>query len=160
MLLEAKPHGLRNSQIPDVFGLRLPDLIGARRADDAGRSRQDRETKIFVRAGIPLRPPPQCPLKLKSHAACSPWAEYTAMGEAGILHKDGRVELLAGEVIQMAAIGNRCLFCTDALNMLPVLTLSGRAIVRAQGSITAQSQSSMRPLASQNFGLPTSVLAK
>ena len=47
-------------------------------------------------------------------------AEYLAMGEAGILHEDEHVELLAGEIIQMAAIGNRHLFCTDALTMLLV----------------------------------------
>ena len=62
-------------------------------------------------------------------------AEYMAMGEAGILHEDEHVELLAGEIIQMAAIGNRHLFCTDALNMLLAPALVGRAIVRVQGSI-------------------------
>lgn len=40
-------------------------------------------------------------------------AEYLAMGEAGILHEDEHVELLAGGIIQMAAIGNRHLFCTE-----------------------------------------------
>ena len=62
-------------------------------------------------------------------------AEYMAMGEAGILHEDEHVELLAGEIIQMAAIGNRHLFCTDSLTMLLVPALVGRAIVRVQGSI-------------------------
>ena len=62
-------------------------------------------------------------------------AEYLAMGEAGILHEDEHVELLAGEIIQMAAIGNRHLFCTDALTMLFAPALVGRAIVRVQGSI-------------------------
>ena len=62
-------------------------------------------------------------------------AEYMAMGEAGILHEDERIELLAGEIIQMAAIGNRHLFCTDALNMLFAPALVGRAVVRVQGSI-------------------------
>lgn len=62
-------------------------------------------------------------------------AEYMAMGEAGILHEDEHVELLAGEIVQMAAIGNRHLFCTDALNTLLVPPLVGRAIVRVQGSI-------------------------
>ena len=62
-------------------------------------------------------------------------AEYLAMGEAGILHEDERVELLAGEIIEMAAIGNRHLFCTDALTMLFAPALVGRAIVRVQGSI-------------------------
>ena len=62
-------------------------------------------------------------------------ADYTAMAEAGILHEDEHLELLAGEIIQMAAIGNRRLFCTDSLNMLLVPALAGRAIVRVQGSI-------------------------
>ena len=62
-------------------------------------------------------------------------AEYMAMGEAGILHEDERIELLDGEIIQMAAIGNRHLFCTDALTMLFAPALAGRAIVRVQGSI-------------------------
>ena len=61
--------------------------------------------------------------------------EYTAMGEAGILHEDEHVELLAGEMIQLAAIGNRRLFCTDSLTTLLVPALVGRAIVRVQGSI-------------------------
>lgn len=62
-------------------------------------------------------------------------AEYMAMGEAGILHEDEHVELLAGEIIRTAPIGNRHLFCTDALNMFLVPALVGRAIVRVQGSI-------------------------
>ncbi len=62
-------------------------------------------------------------------------AEYLAMGEAGILHEDEHVELLAGEIIQLAAIGNRHLFCTDSLTTLLVPALLGRAIVRARGSI-------------------------
>ena len=62
-------------------------------------------------------------------------AEYLTMGEAGILHEDEYVELVAGEIIQMAAIGNRHLFCTDALTMLFAPALVGRAIVRVQGSI-------------------------
>ena len=62
-------------------------------------------------------------------------AEYLAMGEAGILHEDEHVELLAGEIIQMAAIGNRHLYCTDSLTTLLVPALVGRAVVRVQGSI-------------------------
>ena len=62
-------------------------------------------------------------------------AEYMAMGEAGILGEDERIELLAGEIIKMAPIGNPHLFCTDALTMLLVPALVGRAVVRVQGSI-------------------------
>ena len=62
-------------------------------------------------------------------------AEYMAMGEAGILGEDERIELLAGEIIEMAPIGNRHLFATDALTMLLAPALVGRAVVRVQGSI-------------------------
>jgi Uma2 family endonuclease len=62
-------------------------------------------------------------------------AEYMAMGEAGILGEHERIELLAGEIIEMAPIGNRHLFATDALTMLLAPALVGQAVVRVQGSI-------------------------
>ena len=71
--------------------------------------------------------------------------EYMAMGEAGILHEDERIELLGGEIIKMAAIGNRHLFCTDALTMLLAPALVGRAIVRVQGSIQLDNYSAPEP---------------
>ena len=39
--------------------------------------------------------------------------EYLALGAAGILAKDERVELLDGEIIQMAPIGNRHMNSVD-----------------------------------------------
>ena len=39
--------------------------------------------------------------------------EYLALGAAGILAKEERVELLDGEIIQMAPIGNRHLNSVD-----------------------------------------------
>ena len=57
------------------------------------------------------------------------------MAEAGILQEDERIELLAGEIVRMAPIGDPHLFSTDALNMLMAPGLAGRAIVRVQGSI-------------------------
>ena len=72
-------------------------------------------------------------------------AEYMAMGEAGILRNDERVELLAGEIVKMSPIGNPHLFCTDALNTLLVPPLVGRAIVRVQGSIQLDGHSAPQP---------------
>jgi Uma2 family endonuclease len=72
-------------------------------------------------------------------------AEYMAMGEAGILGEDERIELLAGEIIQMAPIGNPHQFCTDSLTTLLVPALVGRAIVRVQGSIQLDDRSAPQP---------------
>ncbi|WP_449416730.1 Uma2 family endonuclease [Phormidium nigroviride] len=41
--------------------------------------------------------------------------EYHLMGEAGILGEDDRVELIEGEIIQMAAIGTRHASCVNRL---------------------------------------------
>ena len=43
-------------------------------------------------------------------------AEYERMGRAGILHEDDRVELIEGEVLQMAPIGDRHAGRTNRLN--------------------------------------------
>ncbi len=61
--------------------------------------------------------------------------EYVAMGEAGILKQDERIELMSGEIVHMAPIGDPHLFCTDALNMWLAPALAGRVVVRVQGSI-------------------------
>jgi Uma2 family endonuclease len=42
--------------------------------------------------------------------------EYHLMGEAGILGEDDRVELIEGEIVQMAAIGTRHASCVKRLN--------------------------------------------
>ena len=45
--------------------------------------------------------------------------EYQSMSRAGILAGDERVELLGGEIIVMAAIGNRHAACVLRLNTVP-----------------------------------------
>ena len=72
-------------------------------------------------------------------------AEYLAMGEAGILHEDERIELLDGEIIHMAPIGDPHLFSTDALTMQIVPHVAGRAVVRVQGSIRLDDHSAPEP---------------
>ncbi len=61
--------------------------------------------------------------------------EYLALGAAGILAKEERVELLDGEIIQMAPIGNRHMNSVDWLGHLMRESLGRRAMVRIQGSI-------------------------
>ena len=68
-------------------------------------------------------------------------AEYYALGEAGILCEDERVELLDGEIIVMAPIGDNHLFSTDELTMMFVPPLVGRAKVRVQGSVALDDSS-------------------
>ena len=61
--------------------------------------------------------------------------EYLALGAAGILAKEERIELLDGEIIQMAPIGNRHLNSVDWLGLLMQEAIGRRAMVRVQGSI-------------------------
>lgn len=61
-------------------------------------------------------------------------AEYHRMVEAGILDEDDRIELICGEIIELSPIGRGHLSCTDKLTMTLAPALSGRAIVRVQGS--------------------------
>ncbi len=72
-------------------------------------------------------------------------AEYKAMAEAGILHEDERIELLVGEIVRMAPIGDPHLFCTDSLTTLLVPALAGQAIVRVQGSIQLDDHTAPQP---------------
>ena len=61
--------------------------------------------------------------------------EYLALGAAGILAKEERIELLDGEIIQMAPIGNRHMNSVDWLADLMRESIGRRAMVRVQGSI-------------------------
>ena len=61
--------------------------------------------------------------------------EYLALGAAGILAKEERVELLDGEIVCMAPIGNRHLNSVDWVAHLMRPAIGSRAMVRVQGSI-------------------------
>lgn len=71
--------------------------------------------------------------------------EYHQMGHAGILNEDDRVELIKGEIVQMASIGSRHAACVDRLTQLLVLRLTGRAIVRVQNPIYLSEYSEPQP---------------
>jgi Uma2 family endonuclease len=61
--------------------------------------------------------------------------DYHRMGEAGILSKEDRVELIDGEVVAMSPIGPRHSACVSRANQALVLATGGRAIVQPQGAV-------------------------
>ena len=71
--------------------------------------------------------------------------ECLALGAAGILNKEERVELLDGEIIQMAPIGNRHQNSVDWSADLMREAVGNRAMVRVQGSIQLDDVSAPQP---------------
>ncbi len=61
--------------------------------------------------------------------------EYLAMGDAGILRAEDRVELIDGDVVAMTPIGRRHVALVNRLNHLFVARLGDGAIVQPQGSL-------------------------
>jgi Uma2 family endonuclease len=61
--------------------------------------------------------------------------EYHRMAEVGLLAPDARVELIEGEIIDMAPIGGSHQSVVDYLTERFILALTGKAIVRTQGSV-------------------------
>ncbi|MCI0437075.1 MAG: Uma2 family endonuclease, partial [Gemmatimonadetes bacterium] len=61
--------------------------------------------------------------------------EYYAMAEAGILTGDDRVELIEGEIVQMAAIGSHHAACVDRLTRMLVQQTGDAAVVRVQNPV-------------------------
>ncbi len=72
-------------------------------------------------------------------------AEYHRMAETGILHPSQRVELIQGEIVDMAPIGRRHLAVVDRLNRSLVLALADQAIVRVQGALRLDDFSEPQP---------------
>lgn len=71
-------------------------------------------------------------------------ADYHRMVEAGILDEDDRVELIEGEIVDMTPIGWRHQARVDHLAEL-FRDLTGRAILRVQGSIWLSERSEPQP---------------
>jgi Uma2 family endonuclease len=67
------------------------------------------------------------------------------MAEAGILGEDDRVELLEGQLIEMASIGPRHALAVDALTELLVLGAQGQAVVRVQNPVVLDDISEPQP---------------
>lgn len=71
--------------------------------------------------------------------------EYHRLGEAGILDEDDRVELLEGQLVDMAPIGPRHALAVDALTELLVTAVVGRAGVRVQNPIELDDATEPQP---------------
>jgi len=71
--------------------------------------------------------------------------EYYQMAAAGILHEDDRVELIEGEIIQMAAIGSRHAGCVNRLTRWFVLHVAEQAVVTIQNPIRLNNRSEPQP---------------
>ncbi|QIN79442.1 Uma2 family endonuclease [Rubrobacter marinus] len=71
--------------------------------------------------------------------------EFHKMAEAGILHEDDRIELIEGELIEMAAIGTRHFACVNTLTRLLVRTVGDAAIVSVQNPVALRSDSEPQP---------------
>lgn len=71
--------------------------------------------------------------------------EYYAMAEAGILTENDRVELLDGEIVVMAPIGNRHQSSVDGHGEMFTLRLQGRANVRIQGPVRLDDDNEPEP---------------
>jgi len=71
--------------------------------------------------------------------------EYEAMGRAGILGEDDRVELIEGEIIEMSPIKEPHASCVRRLNWLLPRAIRDRAIVDAQNPIVLSERSEPQP---------------
>ncbi len=71
--------------------------------------------------------------------------EYHRLVELGFLTENDRVELIHGEIIQMAAKGTRHTTCCSNLLEELVLLVAGKATLRCQDPITLYSNSEPEP---------------
>jgi Uma2 family endonuclease len=71
--------------------------------------------------------------------------EYHRMGAAGILHEDDRVELIEGELIAMAPIGERHAGTSMSLNMALVRAVGDRAIVSVANPVRLDMHNEPQP---------------
>jgi Uma2 family endonuclease len=72
-------------------------------------------------------------------------AEYERMGEVGILGEDDRVELIRGEILELAPIGHRHAAFVNNLTQLLVTRLGGEAIVSVQNPVVVADDSLPQP---------------
>jgi Uma2 family endonuclease len=71
--------------------------------------------------------------------------DYEGMIESGILDENDRVELIDGEIIEMAAVGSQHAGCVNGLNEWYILRLHGRAIISIQNPVRLRPRSEPEP---------------
>ena len=71
--------------------------------------------------------------------------EYHRMVEVGILNEDDRVELIRGEIVEMAPIGIQHAVCVARLTEILLVRLRGRATLWPQNPLTIQPDSEPQP---------------
>ena len=71
--------------------------------------------------------------------------EYHRMAEVGIFHPDERVELIEGEIVEMAPIGPRHAGCVINVNRLFITRLGDRAVISPQNPVVIQPRSEPQP---------------
>jgi Uma2 family endonuclease len=71
--------------------------------------------------------------------------EYHRMGDIGILTENDRVELIEGELVEMAPIGSEHIAATNALNRLLVLAVGDRGIVSVANPVRLTRRSEPQP---------------
>jgi Uma2 family endonuclease len=71
--------------------------------------------------------------------------DYHRMAKAGILHEDDRVELLDGEIIEMAPIGSRHAATVNRMGRLFNVEAAGRYIVSVQNPVRLSQHSEPQP---------------
>ena len=71
--------------------------------------------------------------------------EYYRMAEVGLLAEDARVELIEGEIIDMAPIGSRHGAAVDRLARLLHRAVGDQAVVRVQGPVRLSRSSEPQP---------------
>jgi hypothetical protein len=72
-------------------------------------------------------------------------ADLERMVDAGILHEDDRVELLSGQVVTMAPIGEAHAAAVDQVAAALFEVARGRATVRVQGPLAIASDTQVQP---------------
>lgn len=71
--------------------------------------------------------------------------EFRRLAEAGLAHPDERLELLAGEVIQLSPIGQRHAACVDFVSAMVGRQLGATVIVRVQGPLRLGEDTELYP---------------